>query len=382
MSDVAATTVGTRLRALGAGRVDHHVGRLQRAQERERVGRHAPARASCGGGTRPSSRRRRAAPWPTPGTRATPACGRRTTGTASGSRPSLPASRSGSSAARKRVNTSPRSSRDGCSTRPRSSQLRPRPRRSAGSCSALHRVARHHPERLHVEHEPGRRAPRPAPRSLGARKRVVARVSSTVSNVLGVVVQPGLGRAHRATGTTSSSASRRPTSTCRCGPRCSENDASGRLERQAGRDPLLQPPGQVAGVVAGGDQRVGGVAAARARCGTRSGAAGRAAARRRAPPARPAGSTPSRPCDPRATPPASRTSTATAPSSRRASPAWAGVSCGARSTPAVYGARREAQAGPGCVAPTYVAWNQGSEKRSIRTKSPVCGACTTQPLPM
>ena len=66
-----------------------------------------------------------------------------------------------------------------------------------GELLGAHGMARHHPERLHVEHESGRRAPRPRRRRVRARKRVVAGVQLDRVELLGVVVQAGLGRAHR-----------------------------------------------------------------------------------------------------------------------------------------------------------------------------------------
>ena len=106
--------------------------------------------------------------------------------------PSLPVSRSGSSASWKRRKISARNSRGGRSMRPRSSTRRLLAQ-VGRELLELHRVARHHAEGLHVHDEALGRPLGPVLDHLPVGQAVVGRVRLDHVEALGVVAQPLLG---------------------------------------------------------------------------------------------------------------------------------------------------------------------------------------------
>ena len=108
--------------------------------------------------------------------------------------PSLPAARSGSSAARNMSNAASTMSAEGAGTLPRASTSCANSLQLGRERLLQHRVLRHHAERLDVEDEAGRRALRPQRRRARVRDRVERRVGLDRVEALGVVAQTGLGR--------------------------------------------------------------------------------------------------------------------------------------------------------------------------------------------
>ena len=109
--------------------------------------------------------------------------------------PSFPASRSGSSASRKRPKSSARNSRGGRCTRPRSSSGASA-RRSGGSWSALTGCRVITPKALTCMTKPGRRALGPPLHQLALGQPVVGRVRLHHVEALGVVAQSLLAGTH------------------------------------------------------------------------------------------------------------------------------------------------------------------------------------------
>ena len=143
--------------------------------------------------------------------------------------PSLPAAASGSSACRKRRNTRSTRASDG-STLPRGVTSETSVPQVGRQLLGRHAVARHHPERLHVEDEAVRRAIGPARRGRGLGDRVVRRVHLDRVVVLGVEAQARLGALHASPGTSARSGPGRPRSTSRGG----SAQASRQRRRRAG----------------------------------------------------------------------------------------------------------------------------------------------------
>ena len=111
--------------------------------------------------------------------------------------PSLPRSRSGSTARAKRRKTSARSSRGGRSTRPRVVD-RHRVAQVLGQRLELDGVAGHQAERLHVHREAVRSPLGPVADELRVGQPVVGRVRLDRVEALGVVADPRLARADAA----------------------------------------------------------------------------------------------------------------------------------------------------------------------------------------
>ena len=195
---------------LGLRRVDDHVGQAATLEEAQASRRGAPRRASSGGGTRAAARLPEAAPAPTRCTRATRACGRRTTETGGGSRRAC------------------RSSGGARARREAAEDLGPElARRPVDPAALVHRhhvaqilgqrldldgVPRHQPERLHVHREAGRRPLGPRADERGVRE-AGSRSSSPRRRRSGPCSSAAAPRpSGRRAGTRPSSASRPPTS--------------------------------------------------------------------------------------------------------------------------------------------------------------------------